>query len=222
MRTILKELLYVPQKWDRIWEIKQKEQTRCIWKWCIWWVISPIQIKGIFTYKETVFKPTEKKGYWCHELRWGGCEDVGIADDLFGSHVSVQRYILESIFIKDQDGVWKVRGRSWLKTKICTKMFRHTRVSINARDKCGKRRELERCLEAFTWAKMCKEGLEKKSMRVTCEKINMKVLLTRSRRDEVPKQRVPTETSNKIKTVSFSILLAAFQLCITSMTMNQN
>ena len=50
----------------------------------------------------------------------------------------------------------------------------------------------------------------------------MKVLLTRSSRDEVLKQRVPTERLNKIKTVSFSIVLAVFQLCMTSASRNQN
>lgn len=183
--------------------------------------------RDIHLQRNRVFKPKEKKGYWCHEWRRGGCDDVGIADDLFGSHVSVQRCILENIFIKDQNGVWKVRGRSWLKSKIwviCTKILKDTRVSINARDKCRKRRELEGHVEAFAWAKMCKEGWQKKkAMRVTEEKINMKVRLTRSRRDVVQKQYVPTKISNKkIKTVSFSIVLAAFQLCMTSVTMNQN
>lgn len=49
-------------------------------------------------------------------------------------------------------------------------------------------------------------------MRVTdnSEKMNMKRLLTRSSRDEVLKQRVPTEMSSKIKTASFSIVLLHF------------
>lgn len=43
----------------------------------------------------------------------------------------------------------------------------------------------------------------------------MKELMTRPSKGEVLSHYVPTETSNKIKTVSFSIALVTFQLCKT-------